>query len=87
MIQLVACGHTIGGVQHSAFPTIVPPSDNPMNTLGNVHFDSTFAAFDNHIATEYVRGASQDPLVVTPNVTMQSDLRIFSSDKNATMQA
>jgi hypothetical protein len=49
MIQLVACGHTIGGVQNSAFPTIVPPSTDPANTVGNVHFDTSFQAFDNHV--------------------------------------
>jgi hypothetical protein len=49
MIQLVACGHTIGGVQNVAFPQIVPPSDDPENTSGNVHFDSTFDKFDNNM--------------------------------------
>jgi hypothetical protein len=34
-----------------------------------------------------VSGQSVDPLVVGPNVTTQSDARIFASDGNATMEA
>ncbi len=49
MIGLVACGHTFGGVQNAAFPDIVPPGDDPENTSGNVHFDSTFVTFDNKV--------------------------------------
>lgn len=36
---------------------------------------------------EYIAGRSINPLVVTPNITDRSDLRIFSSDGNATMKA
>jgi hypothetical protein len=51
MIQLVACGHTIGGVQRAAFPDIVPENvvSEKYNPDGNVVFDQTFAAFDNHM--------------------------------------
>lgn len=35
---------------------------------------------------EYLNGTTADPLVVSSNATMTSDLRIFSSDGNATMQ-
>ena len=49
MIGLVACGHTYGGVQNVAFPDIVDPSTNPLDTSGNVHFDSTFVQFDNNV--------------------------------------
>lgn len=49
MIGLVACGHTFNGVQNVAFPDIVPPSDDPENTSGNVHFDSTYVTFDNKV--------------------------------------
>jgi hypothetical protein len=51
MIQLVACGHTIGGVQRAAFPDIVPEKavSAEYNPDGNVVFDQTFAAFDNHM--------------------------------------
>jgi catalase (peroxidase I) len=50
MIQLVACGHTIGGVQNVALPDVVPASkvtdDNPD---GNMQFDQTSDAFDNSV--------------------------------------
>jgi hypothetical protein len=51
MIQLVACGHTIGGVQHAAFPDVVPKKNvnKKNNPGGNMVFDQTFAAFDNHM--------------------------------------
>ena len=49
MIALVACGHTFGGVQNVAFPSIVDPSTDPENTSGNVHFDSNFTQFDNKV--------------------------------------
>ncbi|KAH8101441.1 putative L-ascorbate oxidase [Cristinia sonorae] len=86
MIGLVACGHSIGGVQHEAFPDVVPPSDDPQNTSGNSKFDSTGTLFDNRIATEYLDGTTTNPLVVGHNSTMNSDLRIFSSDRNVTMR-
>jgi hypothetical protein len=49
MIGLVACGHTIGGVQHAAAPDIVPASavDPELNPDGNLVFDSSFDVFDN----------------------------------------
>jgi catalase (peroxidase I) len=50
MIQLVACGHTIGGVQSKFFPTIVPSNIQNKNNLdGNVPFDSSFDVFDNRM--------------------------------------
>jgi catalase (peroxidase I) len=50
MIQLVACGHTIGGVQRAAFPNVVPKKDaTKTNPDGNMVFDQTFDAFDNHM--------------------------------------
>lgn len=30
MIQLVACGHTLGGVRSTDFPALVPPGPNPV---------------------------------------------------------
>ncbi|KAG6808618.1 hypothetical protein H0H93_016685, partial [Arthromyces matolae] len=80
MITLVACGHTLGGVRHDDFPTIVEES------VDVADFDATVAGFDTAIVTQYLDGCSVDPLVVTPNITMRSDLRIFSSDGNVTMQ-
>ncbi|KAH8101285.1 heme peroxidase [Cristinia sonorae] len=87
MIGLVACGHTLGGVQHSTFPEIAPPSTAPDNTDGNARFDSQFDQFDNKVVTEYLSGKTQNVLVVGKNQTTNSDLRIFSSDRNRTMQS
>ncbi|KAJ7144384.1 heme peroxidase [Mycena epipterygia] len=85
MISLVACGHTFGGVQHAAFPDIVPEFNDTTDTLSVAHFDSTFVTFDSNVATEYISGTTQNPLVVGLNDTTNSDKRIFSSDGNATM--
>ena len=35
--------------------------------------------------TEYLNSTTQNPLVVTDDVTRRSDMRIFSSDGNVTM--
>ncbi|EJF61036.1 heme peroxidase [Dichomitus squalens LYAD-421 SS1] len=83
MITLVACGHSFGGVQHSAFPDTVPlPAgvDDVSQT-----FDSTPFNFDNNVALEYVHGTTNNPLVVGHNDTTNSDKRIFGSDGNATI--
>ncbi|KAJ7877785.1 heme peroxidase [Mycena leptocephala] len=85
MIGLVACGHTFGGVQHAPFPDIVPELNDPNSTQSVVHFDSTSVNFDNNIATEYISGTTQNPLVVGLNDTTNSDKRIFGSDGNVTM--
>jgi hypothetical protein len=82
MIQLVACGHTLGSVHSTEFPQIVAASD------GQIGMDSTNAAFDNSVATEYVSGTTKNPLVVGPSRSngRNSDGRIFASDGNATIQ-
>ncbi|KAF7305702.1 Peroxidase [Mycena chlorophos] len=85
MIGLVACGHTFGGVQHSFFPNTVPAGPNNTDVVS--HFDTTYVTFDNNIATEYISGTTQNPLVVGANDTTNSDGRIFGSDGNATMAA
>ncbi|KAJ7191162.1 heme peroxidase [Mycena haematopus] len=85
MIGLVACGHTFGGVQHGFFPDIVDELNLPTDTEDVAHFDSTFVHFDNNIATEYISGATQNPLVIGFNDTTNSDRRIFGSDGNQTM--
>ncbi|KAF7343034.1 Peroxidase [Mycena venus] len=85
MIGLVACGHTFGGVQHAPFPDIVPELNDPNSTESVAHFDSTNTHFDNNIATEYISGTTQNPLVVGFNDTTNSDRRIFGSDGNVTM--
>ncbi|KAJ7634362.1 heme peroxidase [Roridomyces roridus] len=87
MIGLVACGHTFGGVQHAAFPTIVGELNDPQDTQDVAHFDTTFVHFDNNVATEYVSGTTQNPLVVGFNDTTNSDKQIFGSDGNATMRS
>ncbi|KAE9405955.1 heme peroxidase [Gymnopus androsaceus JB14] len=80
MIALVACGHTLGGVRQVDFPLIVTDTSIDVET-----FDTT-PAFDNTIVSQYLQNITQDILVVGSNVTTQSDLRIFSSDGNATMR-
>ncbi|KAJ7144352.1 heme peroxidase [Mycena epipterygia] len=85
IISLVACGHTFGGVQHAAFPDIVPEFNDTTDTLSVAHFDSAFATFNNNVATEYISGTTQNPLVVGFNDTTNSNKRLFSSDGNATM--
>ncbi|KAJ6578269.1 heme peroxidase [Mycena capillaripes] len=87
MIGLVACGHTFGGVEHVPFPQIVPDLHDPNNTLSVTHFDSTFSTFDNNVASEYISGTAQNPLVVGLNGTTNSDKRIFASDGNVTMKS
>ncbi|KAF8061773.1 heme peroxidase [Lyophyllum atratum] len=82
MIALVACGHTFGGVRHDDFPLVV--NVDVENGFGN--FDGTSHGFDHIVVSEYLQGTTTNPLVVGANVTTRSDLRIFSSDKNATMK-
>ncbi|KAJ6488990.1 heme peroxidase [Mycena sanguinolenta] len=87
MIGLVACGHTFGGVQQAPFPDIVGVLNDTNNTESVTHFDSTSANFDNLVATEYIAGTTQNPLVVGSNDTTNSDKRIFGSDGNVTMKS
>ncbi|KAF8152647.1 heme peroxidase [Crassisporium funariophilum] len=80
MIALVACGHTLGGVRRDDFPEIVYASEF-------ADFDGTLSKFDNTVVTEYLDDTTTNPLIKSANVTTQSDLRIFSSDQNVTMQS
>ncbi|KAJ7702017.1 heme peroxidase [Mycena metata] len=82
MISLVACGHSLGGVQQVDFPLIVT-EDVP---TGIQTFVST-VGFDNTVVKEYLKGTTENVLVVGSNITTRSDLRIFSSDGNVTMQS
>ncbi|KAM0525616.1 hypothetical protein ACHAPE_000325 [Trichoderma viride] len=79
MIQLVACGHSIGGVHGVDFPEIVP---NPPNTGTDnmVDFDTTGNDFDNKVATEFIANVTQNPLAFGQNETTRSDFRIFNAD-------
>ena len=83
MIAMVACGHTMGGVHGKTFPEITENS----NVSNVVHFDSSEANFDRTVATEYLDGTTQNPLVVAHNDTLNSDKRIFAADNNVTMKA
>ncbi|KAK7039180.1 hypothetical protein VNI00_010084 [Paramarasmius palmivorus] len=77
MIQLVACGHAVGGVSRADFPDIV-----------NERFELFHGAqmYDNTVVTGYLDGSTPNPLVIGNNITKRSDLRIFESDGNVTMQ-
>ncbi|OAA77589.1 WSC domain containing protein [Akanthomyces lecanii RCEF 1005] len=85
MIQVTACGHTLGGVHNTEFPEIVPDA-RLNNGLGGS--DSTPAAFDNKVVTEYLDGTTTNPLVVGPAVKINknSDFKVFDSDGNKTME-
>ncbi|KAF8750532.1 peroxidase family [Rhizoctonia solani] len=82
MIQMVACGHTIGGVHGQFFPELTGDS----NKTNYVHFDTTPATFDNKAATEYLDGTSLNPLVTAPGGN-NSDFTVFNSDGNSTIKA
>ncbi|KFH47339.1 L-ascorbate peroxidase-like protein [Hapsidospora chrysogenum ATCC 11550] len=86
MIQLTACGHSIGGVHSEQFPDIVP-SGTGRN--GQIELDSSAAVFDNRVVTEYLNGSTKNPLVVGPAVKINkhSDFKVFNSDGNATVKA
>ncbi|KAJ7477946.1 heme peroxidase [Mycena galericulata] len=88
-IGLTVCGHTLGSVHHAGFPQVVPESAiTPNNTGGGVHFDATPAVFDVDVLHEYLEwnGQRGGPLVTTDNITVRSDLRLYLSDNNATLQ-
>ncbi|KAJ1302490.1 hypothetical protein OPQ81_002808 [Rhizoctonia solani] len=82
MIQMVACGHTIGGVHGQFFPELTGDS----NETNFVHFDTTAPEFDNKVATEYLDGTTKNPLVTAPGGN-NSDFAVFNSDGNSTIKA
>ncbi|KAI0129344.1 heme peroxidase [Hypoxylon sp. NC0597] len=86
MIQVTACGHSIGGVHEDEFPEIVPVGST---SNGEAPLDSTVAAFDNKIVTEYINGNTTNPMVVGPSVkaTRNADFKVFSYDGNVTVKA
>lgn len=89
MIQLVACGHTLGGVHAAEQPLIIDSGTFPNDYA---HFDTSFATFDNKIATEFLSGNTKNPMVFgktyrADNRGRDSDRRIYNSDGNYTMQA
>ncbi|KAK8038133.1 hypothetical protein PG994_014900 [Apiospora phragmitis] len=84
MVQVVACGHTIGGVHSPEFNDIVPPG-TPKNQIA---FDSTVATFDNKVVTEYLNNNTTNPLVVGKAVALKkiSDAVVFGADQNQTVK-
>ncbi|MCJ1225724.1 hypothetical protein MMC12_002373 [Toensbergia leucococca] len=88
-ITLTTCGHTMGGVHRSIFPQVVPATAvGPTNTDGRVAFDETVAIFDIDTVNDYVHGTGNrgGSLVTTTNKTVQSDLRLYNSDQNSTIE-
>jgi hypothetical protein len=85
MIQVVACGHTIGGVHSVNFPNIVTAGTVP----NDYQFLDSTRGFDSKIAVEYIANNGSDALVRGPcaSSTRCSDLAIFTSDNNATIQS
>lgn len=85
MIQVTACGHTLGGVHNTEFPVLVPAG---AGVNGEVPFDSSVAVFDNKIAVEYIADNTTNPLIRQPSISAQqnSDFKVFTADNNATMQ-
>ncbi|KAF7344374.1 Peroxidase [Mycena sanguinolenta] len=82
MISLVACGHSLGGVRQADFPLVVT-EDVPTG----VQLFASKIGFDPKVVTEYLDSTTQNVLVVGSNVTTRSDMRIFFSDGNVTMQS
>lgn len=85
MIQLTACGHTLGGVHRDEFPDLTPPGAKD----GQAPSDSTVALFDNKVVIEYLSDTTSNPLVVGASVKAKrnSDFKVFSSDGNKTVRA
>lgn len=86
MIQVTACGHTLGGVHQDEFPDLMPAEGVVNRQVG---LDSTDALFDNKVVTEYLSGNTTNPLVVGPSVKINknADFKVFNADGNKTMEA
>ncbi|KAI1099860.1 heme peroxidase [Jackrogersella minutella] len=86
MIQVTACGHSIGGVHEGEFPEIVPVGST---SNGEAPLDSTVAVFDNKVVTEYIAGNTTNPMVVGPSIkaTRNADFKVFNYDGNVTIEA
>lgn len=85
MIQVTACGHSIGSVHSEQFPDIVLAGTGEDDQK---ELDTSAAVFDNKVVTEYLDGTTKNPLVVGPAVKAgkHSDFKVFNSDNNATME-
>ncbi|KAH6653037.1 heme peroxidase [Truncatella angustata] len=89
-IVSTACGHSLGRIHYTNFPDIVDKSAvTGSNTHGGVGFDGTPADFDSSVVNEYLDGTGTlgGPLITAPNVDDRSDLRLYNSDSNATMES
>lgn len=85
----MSCGHSLGRIHFSNFPDIIDNSAvSPTNLNGGIGFDSTPAGLDPAGMNEYLTGTGGKggPLVTSLNVSARSDLRLFSSDGNATIR-
>ncbi|KAF9264150.1 heme peroxidase [Marasmius fiardii PR-910] len=82
MISLTACGHVLGGVTQQDFPEVLKDRQFQF-------FNEKSRLYSNAIkrVTQYLDGSTTNPLVVGVNQTMNSDLRLFTSDGNATIQS
>jgi hypothetical protein len=89
MIEVTACGHTIGGVHAADFPLIVAPGTEPNDFA--LFDDATQAQtkFDYGVARDYVLGNTTNPMVVGISKAngRDSDGRVFGVDKNVTIKA
>ncbi|KFY37608.1 hypothetical protein V495_07058 [Pseudogymnoascus sp. VKM F-4514 (FW-929)] len=89
MIEVTACGHTIGGVHAAQFPLIV--ADGTAKNNYALFDDATQAQtkFDNGIARDWVAGNTTNPMAVGISVASKrdSDGRVFGVDKNVTIKA
>jgi hypothetical protein len=88
MIQIVACGHTLGGVHAADFPLIVKAGTQPGDVAT---FDQTNGGYDEKVAVEYINGTSKNALLSgdCSKSGRCSDKTVFQSapDNNATMLA
>ncbi|PFH59316.1 hypothetical protein XA68_12517 [Ophiocordyceps unilateralis] len=86
MIQLTACGHTLGGVHQTEFPELMPEGGV---RNGEAPFDSAVDKFGPNVVTEYLAGKTVNPLVGGPSakVNKNSDFKVFNSDGNKTVRA
>ncbi|KAM5354777.1 hypothetical protein ACJ41O_001423 [Fusarium nematophilum] len=84
MVAMVACGHALGGVHSVDFPDITGIPADPNNDT-SVPFQKDVSHFHNGVVTEFLSGKTKNPLVVASNNTLNSDKRIFNSDR-ATMK-
>jgi hypothetical protein len=88
MVEITACGHTLGGVHSGPFPQIVPRGTAPNDY--KLFDDPTDAGsrFDNRIAVDYLAGNTTNPLATGPSVQngFDSDRRIFQVDGDATVR-